>query len=202
MTSPSLQRGGTFFGFLLGLIVGLVVATAVVYRMNRDSIPILDGKYMSRPGDSGQDNQNWNPNQKIDQAYVASAPAPSSSSAADSEPASAASAVMSKPQEVIANNRSANPSQAPTVATATNSSTDSSGYFLQIGAFKSQNDAKEQSAKLQLMGFNAKVTQAESGSGVVYRVRLGPYAQLNEVKAAKNRLTAEGISSFEVAPNH
>ena len=51
-------------------------------------------------------------------------------------------------------------------------------YYLQAGAFREMSDAENTRAKLALLGFEAAISDRTSDSGVLHRVRLGPYSQV------------------------
>ena len=69
------------------------------------------------------------------------------------------------------------------------------GYFLQVGAYKSPEDAERQKGNLAMQGFEAKVTQREVNGTTMYRVRLGPFNSLDEMTAVRGRLQSTGVES-------
>lgn len=68
-------------------------------------------------------------------------------------------------------------------------------YFVQVGAFRTPEDAQTQRAKLALMGLDAKVTEREQAGRTVYRVRLGPYEQLSDAERMKDNLAPSGLDT-------
>lgn len=68
-------------------------------------------------------------------------------------------------------------------------------YFVQVGAFRTPEDAQAQRAKLALMGLDAKVSEREQNGRTVYRVRLGPYEQLNDAERMKDNLAPSGLDT-------
>ncbi|MEK9720437.1 MAG: SPOR domain-containing protein, partial [Quisquiliibacterium sp.] len=62
------------------------------------------------------------------------------------------------------------------------------GYVLQAAAFGSREDADTMRVKLALLGFEAKVLPAEVNGQTVYRVRIGPYVQAEEMNRMRSRL--------------
>lgn len=66
-------------------------------------------------------------------------------------------------------------------------------YLLQAGSFRSQQDADGMRAKLAFLGFEARVQSAEVNGQTVYRVRVGPYAQLDDMNKARARLAENGV---------
>ena len=68
-------------------------------------------------------------------------------------------------------------------------------YFVQAGAFRSNDDAEAQRAKLSLMGVEARVTEREQAGRTVYRVRSGPFNRKEEADRLKDRLDGGGFES-------
>lgn len=68
-------------------------------------------------------------------------------------------------------------------------------YFVQAGAFRSNDDAEAQRAKLSLMGVEAKVTEREQAGRTVYRVRAGPFNKKDDADRLKERLDGASLES-------
>jgi cell division protein FtsN len=68
-------------------------------------------------------------------------------------------------------------------------------YYLQAGAFREMSDAEATRAKLALLGFEATISDrtSDSGTGVLHRVRLGPYKQVESMNKARAKLLDSGI---------
>lgn len=67
-------------------------------------------------------------------------------------------------------------------------------YLLQAGAFQSPADADNLKAKLALLGLEANVEPTTiPEKGVMYRVRLGPYARIEEINRIRTQLAQNGI---------
>ncbi|WP_019450296.1 SPOR domain-containing protein [Cupriavidus sp. BIS7] len=69
------------------------------------------------------------------------------------------------------------------------------GYLLQVGAFRSQDDADRQKANLAMQGFEAKVTDRDVNGVKMYRVRLGPFARIDDMNRARDRLQSAGFDA-------
>jgi cell division protein FtsN len=86
-----------------------------------------------------------------------------------------------------------------TVASAAPSSSNSGAdpfmYFVQAGAFRTNQDAEAQRAKLSLMGVEARVTEREQAGRTVFRVRAGPFNKKDEADRLKERLDSGGLES-------
>ncbi|VVE60334.1 SPOR domain-containing protein [Pandoraea anapnoica] len=212
---PPRQRGGTFLGIVLGLIVGLAVAVVVALYITKTPTPFVE-KTPPRPADNSPAAQAPDPNKSLQPRTplpgAASGPtAPETPSAAETSPlvpgnpvtpptASAPTAptapAPTKPSPAdILNGKSTVPVAPPTTPPASATDNASTGYYLQVGAFKSQTDAEQLRAKLALSGFEAKVTQRDANGLTLYRVRLGPYGKLDEMNHVRQRLQDGGYDT-------
>lgn len=68
-------------------------------------------------------------------------------------------------------------------------------YLLQVGAFRSSEDADRQKANLAMQGFEAKITDRDVNGVKMYRVRLGPFAKVDDMNRARDRLQTAGFES-------
>jgi cell division protein FtsN len=91
------------------------------------------------------------------------------------------------------NNAAAKPAQpgsaAPTPGDA------NTGYFLQVGAYKTSGDAEQQRARLAFQGFESKVTQRDAGGVTYFRVRIGPFSKFDDMNSTRQRLSDAGIDT-------
>lgn len=66
-------------------------------------------------------------------------------------------------------------------------------YYLQAGAFREQSDAEKTRAKLALMGIEGRVSERQSENGILYRVRVGPFAQMESMNRVRGKLSDNGV---------
>ncbi len=139
---------------------------------------------------------------------VAVAPKPSTGATTDNsqlaQPAKKPQA-PSQPAQQLANNppqKSPNAAPAPNAAkpaqpgSAAPSAADANtGYFLQVGAYKTSSDAEQQRARLAFQGFESKVTQRDAGGITYYRVRIGPFSKFDDMNSTRQRLSDAGIDT-------
>jgi cell division protein FtsN len=123
---------------------------------------------------------------------------PSSGNAAQSAPQPTTPVAPGTPS-APANTASAKPGQ-PNGGTATAQAKPSgneanTGYFLQVGAYKTSQDAEQQRARLALQGFESKVTQRDAGGITYYRVRIGPFAKFDDMNSTRQRLSDSGVDT-------
>lgn len=68
-------------------------------------------------------------------------------------------------------------------------------YYLQAGAFRSENDAEAVKARILLMGLPVQVQKAQVNGSTINRVRVGPFKGIDEMNRSRARLGEEKIAS-------
>ncbi len=72
----------------------------------------------------------------------------------------------------------------------------SENYYLQVGAFQTEQEADNMKAKLALLGLEAVVQTANvPDKGVWHRVRVGPFTEIDQITRARGELTKNGFSA-------
>jgi cell division protein FtsN len=110
-------------------------------------------------------------------------------------------AVVKKPQQATSAPTSAAAAAASNNAAKPGSGAEpsaldaNSGYFLQVGAYKTSADAEQQRARLAFQGFESKVTQRDAGGVTYYRVRIGPFSKFDDMNSARQRLSDAGVDT-------
>ena len=67
-------------------------------------------------------------------------------------------------------------------------------YFLQVGAFKTEQEADNVKAKLALLGLEAIIQTASTPDhGVLHRVRVGPFADTSQITKTRSDLVENGF---------
>lgn len=181
-------RGGTLIGIFIGLVLGLVLAGVIAVYMTRTPVPFIN---------------------KSGPAPKAAAPQPDRSlaqAARPAEPPKAAVAAAAPPrsdpqrfdfyrilpgQEEPVTDKELRQAAAKAQKGA-NAARES--YVLQAGAFQNPADADNLKARLALIGLQANVEPAIlADKGTWYRVRLGPYSQLDEINRVRGQLAQNGV---------
>lgn len=201
MRQAGKQWGGTFLGFIVGVVVGLGAALAVAVYVTKVPIPFINrpaGSSVEKDAAESEKNRNWDPNAPL---YGKNPARPASSAASAPANATLPPAVAGRPatEPPASGKPVAKPSADPlgdlVKARTATAPADPFSYFLQAGAFRSADDAETQRAKLSLMGLEAKVTERDQAGRTVYRVRLGPFDRKESAEDAKTRLDAVNIES-------
>jgi len=199
---PSRQRGNTLTGVIIGLIVGLVIAVVVALAITKGSTPFTDktGKQgkMAEPtaGQAADPNKPLysnkeaalKANKEITGKKGSDDPLGDAVAAMDTKPAPAAPAAAAA---VPAN--TAAPAKPVEVKAAAEEPEEKVIFFLQAGAFRDIDDAENTRAKLALLGFEAAISEKANDSGTLYRVRIGPFPQVETMNKARAKLIDSGI---------
>jgi cell division protein FtsN len=197
------QRGGTFLGFVLGVLVGLGAALAVAVYVTKVPVPFLD-RGAIRPVDQDasetKKNKDWDPNAPLygknparptsnaEQVLVPTKAGAASDAQAVASKAELKPAVTADPLGDLARAKSTDKTAQPAGA-------EPFVYFVQVGAYRTPEDAEGQRAKLQLAGIDTKVSERDQAGRTVYRVRTGPFETRDEADKAKARLDASGLDT-------
>ena len=191
------NRSGTILGFIGGVVVGLGVALAVAVYVNKVPVPFLNKGQSRTPEQDAAEakkNKEWDPNAPLynkgtprpvasptTPAAITSAPKPDKKTAAGSVKPEVKPAVSADPLGDLARAK---------IAAA-----EPFSYFVQVGAYRVQEDAESQRAKLSLAGVEARVTEREQSGRQVFRVRVGPFDKKDEADKAKEKLEAAGYET-------
>jgi len=218
--SPRQQEGNTLVGFIIGLVIGLVIAVVVALSITKGQTPFTDkAPKNGKPADEAS-GQIADPNkpmygnkeavkkansefereaakqapadqlQKVVDNIQAQGQAPAKAQAAPAAPAPAPAATSPAAPPPV--NSAAPPAQAAAPAPALPGE-DKFVYYLQAGAFREVGDAENTRAKLALLGFEATVSDRATDAGVLHRVRMGPFTQVEAMNKVRAKLSENGI---------
>lgn len=185
------QRGGTILGLIIGVVVGLAVALLVALYVTKTPVPFLNkGQNRTPEQDAAEEkrNKDWDPNAPLYNKSKPMTPAPTPAPKPATKPAPAP-AVKPAPTP---DSKPASADPIGDLARAKTAAADPFAYFIQVGAFRTPEDAETQRAKLSLTGVEAKVTEKEQSGRQIYRVRVGPFDKKDEAEKTKSRLEAAG----------
>ena len=186
------SRGGTLLGLFLGLVVGVLISFGVVWYLNKTPIPFQNKT--GRP-EAGKTADAKAPEGKAGQPPVPQAlpgkPGDKAGAAGDGErPRFEFYKILPGGQETAAVPPAPAAEKAPAAPEA---------LYLQAGAFQKTQDADNLKAKLALNGVEAGVQEINlPEKGVMYRVRVGPFAKAEEMNRVRNQLAQGGIQTTVV----
>lgn len=215
------QQGNTFIGIVIGLVIGLAIAVVVALVITKGATPFTDKGHATKSTettagqaadpnkpmygnkeaareaakDLAKDNTPKAPAADPLQAVVdkiqatptpmphpAPAPAPAEKPKAAPAPATVPGASNVAPQPV-----------AKTAPAADAGGDEKFIYYLQAGAFREVADAENARAKLALLGFEANLSDRSTDTGVLHRVRIGPFNQVEAMNKVRSKLSENGI---------
>ena len=183
------QRGGTILGFIIGVLVGLGVALAVAVYVTKVPVPFLNkGQSRSVEQDEAEakKNKGWEPNAPLQGKSQVKAAAPATPAAVQaSAPAPSGQSVKGEVKPAV----TADPLGDLAKAKAGG---EPFTYYVQVGAFRTPEDAESQRARLSLGGVEARVLEREQSGRMVYRVRVGPFDKREDAEKVKDKLTGAG----------
>lgn len=192
---PRRQRGGTIAGLIIGLIIGLLIAVWVAMTIMKTPLPFVDkiGRQSQTAGELGDPNKTLQGGARERRERIGEdAPVfeKSPPKAAESE------------QQRLTAPAQAEPSSPPPASPAPPSSSanvsapaaaEGHTYYLQAGAFRELQDAEATKARLALMGVAASIAERKSELGTLYRVRVGPFADVEAMNRARTQLSDNGV---------
>ena len=218
--------GSTLYGVLAGLLIGLIAAAAVAFYVIKSPMPFVDKASRSPEASTTVDPRNApDPNAGLGGRGTGPVTEPSSpeqptgeiAGASSSRPAAAPDALGELIATLTPSPSSSSPSQstqarpvartesapgapvASSASTASGSTVASGGpYFLQVGSFRVLEDAEALRAKILLMGMSVEIQRAEVNGLQVNRVRVGPFARIDDMNQTRTRLGQEKIPTAVV----
>ncbi|UGQ47024.1 SPOR domain-containing protein [Massilia endophytica] len=209
MTFPSRftlsrQQGNTLVGIIIGLVIGLAIAVVVALMITKGQSPFTDKAGKAKPADQasgqiadpnkpmyGNKEAVRNANRDFEKEPAKEAPAADALQAVvDKIQAQPSAGARPAPPPPV--NSAAPPAQAAAPAPAAPGE-DKWVYYLQAGAFREVSDAESARAKLALLGFEASVSDRNTDTGVLHRVRVGPFTQVEDMNKVRSKLSENGI---------
>lgn len=228
--SSNAKGGSTLFGILVGLIIGLAAAAAVAYFVTQVPMPFVDKAsrdpaqtLLPDVRDAPDPNTGlYGPNGPAGRPATgptATLPTPLPPTAQPSTPTSPSNqddigallATLGSAAQSAAPASSSSPATTPAAPTASPKptppaakpaapATTATTYYLQAGAFRTDNDAQAVRARILLMGLPAQVHSAQVNGTQWYRVRVGPFKGIDEMNRSRVQLSEAKIESTVVRP--
>jgi cell division protein FtsN len=205
------QTGGTILGIIIGLVIGLSIAVVVAITINKVPVPFVNRMKQDKPADIG-------PTEKVDlnkSLYGNQQPAKDAAKefAKETEPTDptapdqktdvkqaakdgAKPAAGDKPAAGAKDAAKTDAKTADAAKTDTakaDAGDDKWTYYLQAGAFREQTDAENSKAKLALLGVETKISERSTENGTLYRVRVGPFSQVDAMNKVRTKLSENGV---------
>lgn len=175
--------GGTLLGIFIGLVLGLALASAIAIYMSNVPVPFLNKGPATRATPPA-DQKLAEAAKRADAAKVAPADRPKFDFYK----------ILPGQEEPVTEREIRSAAAKPPDKAGAGAPRDL--YFVQAGAFQSPADADNLKARLALLGLQASVEPANlPDRGTWYRVRLGPYSQLDEINRVRSTLAQNGVDA-------
>ena len=219
--SPSARRqqGNTLVGIIIGLVIGLGIAVVVALVITKGASPFTDKSGKAGKSTEPTAGQIADPNKPMYGNKEAAKEAARDFSkepreiVTPTQPAAPAPAPAQQPkapppdalQELIGTLKDKPAPKTPAAAAPApqakadvkeakaDAASDKWIYYLQAGAFHDMSDAESTRGKLALLGFEAAISDRSTDAGVLHRVRIGPFNQLEAMNRARTKLSENGI---------
>lgn len=222
------ESGSTLYGALAGLLIGLIVAAVVAFYVTKAPVPFVDrASRQGDTGKLPDPRQAPDPNAGLygrdgaagapPSGPTATAPAPLPGAGAPAKgdetpsrlddlgaliatlPTSKAAPAAPAPAAAAAPTPISKPAPAATAAAKPAPNAAATGtYYLQAGAFRGENDAESLKARIILLGLPVAVQKADLNGKPINRVRVGPFARLDDMNRARGRLGENKIETAVV----
>ena len=182
MASRKHSSGGFLFGMFVGVIIGLGVALAVAFYLNKTPIPFISAKPKAADKDG--------------KSAMAGLPpsSPTAPAAPQDKPKFDFYKILPGSEETVSDKELRDRMKAASAKSQQDLPKDV--YFIQAGSFQNPADADNQKARLAILGFESSVEPANlPDKGTWYRVRMGPYNKLDEINKIRQALATSGIDA-------
>ena len=192
-TQGDKEFGGTILGLVIGLAIGLSLALAVAFYISKKPP-------QERPGVKA-------PNLPLsikpaapDEAVVSDEEKPATQIDLNKPLQGKSPAVPSSSADPIADIATGK-SVADAAASAKADAKTEVVFFVQTGAFPSQSEADAQKASLAMQGMQSQISEGLVDGKSVWRVRIGPFANVDDSGIVRSKLTGMGIKPAVIKVN-
>jgi cell division protein FtsN len=206
-TARNRQHGGTILGIIIGLVIGLAIAVVVALMITKTSTPFTNKLGIAK-GDAPAI-QLTDPNKPLYGSTAKEIMANANKD--DASPATTATPVQNNapsqavttraPDSAKSDSVKSDPAKAdqkvarPADSTVAKNDTEdrAASYYLQVGAFRDSADAEGARAKLALIGIESHISSSNAEGDNLYRVRIGPFDQLDNMNRMRSKLSENSI---------
>jgi cell division protein FtsN len=187
-SSARKREGGNFLaGMGVGVLVGLAVSLGIAFYLNRTPIPFMTAK----PKQAEKSDAPAKPPSIAGLPQSSATPAPL---ATPEKPKFDFYRILPGAEEPVTEKEIRERMRAGAKGGQQDASKDV--YFIQAGSFQNPAEADNQKARLAILGFESSVEPANlPDKGTWYRVRMGPYAKLEEINKVRQALAQNGIDA-------
>src|SRR5262245_54648365 len=174
--------GGFMLGMFVGLIAGLAVSLAIAFYLNKTPVPFLTAKSKQSEKDAA-----------VKPPSIAGMPQGAVAAAPAEKPKFDFYKILPGQEEPVSDKELRDRMKSGPRGQQESAK---DVYFIQAGSFQNPADADNQKARLAILGFESSVEPANlPDKGTWYRVRMGPYAKIEEINKVRQALAQNGIDA-------
>jgi len=202
------SSSGVLFGMLLVLILGLAAAVAVALFVTKAPVPFVDrASRAPEQGPLANVREAPDPNRGLrggtsgntqNPRTTQTVPPNDTARNAMTQDIDQLIASLSQNTQPIA--RSPAPSPRSDNPPANHTANTQTLYYLQAGAFRSEDDAEALKARILMLGLNGFVQPVQVNGVTLHRVRVGPFRGIDDMNQSRITLGKGNISSAVVRP--
>ena len=183
-TRPRKREEGNFLaGMGVGVLVGLAVSLSIAFYLNRTPLPFMSG---AKPKHAEKNGAAPKP------PAIAGLPSGAPPAPGAEKPKFDFYRILPGSEEPVSEKEIRERLRAK----SGQQDAAKDVYFIQAGSFQNPADADNQKARLAILGFESSVEPANlPDKGTWYRVRMGPYAKLDEINKVRQALAQNGIDA-------
>lgn len=186
-TRPRKREEGNFLaGMGVGVLIGLAVSLGIAFYLNRTPLPFMSGAKPKQAEKNGAA-----PKPPAIAGLPSGTPPPAPTTSAE-KPKFDFYRILPGSEEPVTEKEIRERLRAK----SGQQDAAKDVYFIQAGSFQNPADADNQKARLAILGFESSVEPANlPDKGTWYRVRMGPYAKLDEINKVRQALAQNGIDA-------
>jgi cell division protein FtsN len=174
MKAMQYSHGGTLVGMFVGLVLGVAIAAIVVWYTKNTPPPFVSKAPHTQSGKVGQP------------------PIPLPGKPGDPVPGEKRFQFY----DILPGRTEAVPDAAPAAAATPQTAAPEKRHYLQAGSFSNPQEADNLKAALAMIGQEANVQQVMVQDKTFYRLRLGPYAKIDDASRARAELAKSGVETL------
>ena len=197
--SPTRKRseGNFLAGMGVGVLIGLAVSLGIAFYLNRTPIPFMSAK----PKQAEKNGTPAKPPAIAGMPQGGAAAGAATPEKGGDKPKFDFYRILPGQEEQVTEKELKDRERqqraaAKSGSTASQQESSKDVYFIQAGSFQNPAEADNQKARLAILGFEASVEPANlPDKGTWYRVRMGPYAKVEEINKVRQALAQNGIEA-------
>ena len=183
----------SLISFLIGLVSGLAISVIIALYLTHAPVPFVNKVQQATENVTPE---SVDPNRPLFSPQIPSTQPDSANAPAAAAPSGSSPSSSVAPTLGAVPGPAAPPQSGAAAAASPEASTEGTGrVMLQVGAFHSADDADAVRAHLALLGLDGKVFAVTAEGVTLYRVRLGPYGQLDDVNGIRRTLSDNGMEA-------